>query len=115
MSTSKKLLVLAGDGIGPEVMGEVKRVIDWMAHRRGVSFDITESLVGGAAIDATGMPCPDATLAAARTADAVLFGTRASRLPAASRRLVSPLRVRMPGFAPVAWTPTAADRSRDGV
>ncbi|MCX7373441.1 MAG: 3-isopropylmalate dehydrogenase [Alphaproteobacteria bacterium] len=75
MPANKKLLVLPGDGIGPEVMGEVRRIIDWMAHRRAVSFDIEEGLVGGAAIDATGSPCPDATLDAARRVDAVLFGS----------------------------------------
>ena len=75
MPANKKLLVLPGDGIGPEVMGEVRRVIDWMAHRRAVTFEIEEGLVGGAAIDATGAPCPDATLDAARRADAVLFGS----------------------------------------
>lgn len=75
MPANKKLLVLPGDGIGPEVMGEVRRIIDWMAHRRTVSFEIEEGLVGGAAIDATGAPCPDATVDAARRADAVLFGS----------------------------------------
>jgi len=75
MSANKKLLVLPGDGIGPEVMREVRRVIDWMEHRRAARFSIDEGLVGGAAIDATGQPCPDATLEAAREADAVLFGS----------------------------------------
>lgn len=75
MSANKKLLVLPGDGIGPEVMREVRRVIDWMEHRRAARFSIDEGLVGGAAIDATGQPCPDATLEAARQADAVLFGS----------------------------------------
>ncbi len=75
MPANKKLLILPGDGIGPEVMGEVRRIIDWMMVRRAVSFEISEGLVGGAAIDATGAPCPDTTLAAAREADAVLFGS----------------------------------------
>ena len=56
MPANKKLLILPGDGIGPEVMREVRRVIDWMARRRMVSFDMTEDLVGGAAIDARGTP-----------------------------------------------------------
>jgi len=73
--SNKRLLVLPGDGIGPEVMREVRRVIDWMDHRRHVSFEIEEGLVGGAAIDATGSPCPDETVAAAAEADAVLFGS----------------------------------------
>ncbi len=71
---NRKLLVLPGDGIGPEVMREVKRVVDWMARRRSVSFDITEDLVGGASIDAHGVPLTDRTVEFARAADAVLFG-----------------------------------------
>ncbi|MBV1799016.1 3-isopropylmalate dehydrogenase [Siccirubricoccus sp. G192] len=75
MPANKKLLVLPGDGIGPEVMREVRRIIDWMDRRRSVSFEIEEGLVGGAALDAEGTPCSDATLARARAADAVLFGS----------------------------------------
>ncbi|MCC7282947.1 MAG: 3-isopropylmalate dehydrogenase [Acetobacteraceae bacterium] len=74
MTANKKLLVLPGDGIGPEVMREVRRVIDWMDRRRQVSFDLEEDLVGGAAIDARGTPITEATLAKAKAADAVLFG-----------------------------------------
>ena len=74
VAANKKLLFLPGDGIGPEVMAEVRRVIDWMDHRRAVSFDITEGLIGGAAIDATGGPLPDDTLDAAKNSDAVLMG-----------------------------------------
>jgi 3-isopropylmalate dehydrogenase len=75
MPANKKLLVLPGDGIGPEVMRETRRVIDWLDRRRTVTFDIAEGLVGGAAIDAAGSPCPDATVEAAKAADAVLFGS----------------------------------------
>ncbi|HEX4260581.1 MAG TPA: 3-isopropylmalate dehydrogenase [Acetobacteraceae bacterium] len=75
MASNKKLLVLPGDGIGPEVMREVRRVIDWMDRRRHVSFDISEDLVGGAAIDARGTPITDATMQAAKDADAILFGS----------------------------------------
>ncbi len=75
MAANKRLLVLPGDGIGPEVMREVRRVIDWMDRRRSVTFEIEEGLVGGASIDADGTPCSDATVAAARAADAVLFGS----------------------------------------
>ncbi|MBY0337698.1 MAG: 3-isopropylmalate dehydrogenase [Acetobacteraceae bacterium] len=73
--SNKSLLVLPGDGIGPEVMREVRRVIAWMESRRAVTFAITEGLVGGAAIDAEGHPCPDATVRAAKSVDAVLFGS----------------------------------------
>jgi 3-isopropylmalate dehydrogenase len=74
MPANKKLLLLPGDGIGPEVMREVRRVIDWLARRRAVAFDLAEDLVGGASIDARGTPITDETLALAKAADAVLFG-----------------------------------------
>ncbi len=74
MASNKRLLMLPGDGIGPEVMREVRRVIDWMDRRRAVGFDLAEDLVGGAAIEARGTPITEATVAAAKDADAVLFG-----------------------------------------
>jgi 3-isopropylmalate dehydrogenase len=73
MSTYK-LLILPGDGIGPEVMREARRVIDWLERRRGLRFEIEEDLVGGAAIDARGTPLAASTVDLARAADAVLFG-----------------------------------------
>ena len=72
--SSYSLLMLAGDGIGPEVMAEVKRVIEWFNDRRGLQFDVVEDLVGGAAYDVHGMPLHDDTLERARAADAVLLG-----------------------------------------
>ncbi len=75
MASNKRLLVLPGDGIGPEVMAEARRVIEWMGRRRAVGFDITEDLVGGAAIEARGTPISESTVAAAKEADAVLFGS----------------------------------------
>src|SRR3546814_544767 len=75
MASNKKLLVLPGDGIGPEVVRETLRVVDWMAKKRSVSFDLKEGLVGGAAYDASGTPLTDETLADAVAADAVLFGS----------------------------------------
>ncbi len=75
MAANKKLLVLPGDGIGPEVMWEVRRIIDWMDRRRMVTFDLSEDLVGGAAIDARGVPITEETLESARQADAILFGS----------------------------------------
>jgi 3-isopropylmalate dehydrogenase len=74
MAANKKLLVLPGDGIGPEVMRQVYRVIDWLDRRRIATFDLSEGLVGGAAYDAHGTPLTDATLHQAQAADAVLFG-----------------------------------------
>ncbi len=74
MAANKKLLILSGDGIGPEVMGQVKRVIDWMAKKRSVSFDVSDGLIGGASIDVHGDPFTDETLSDAMAADAVLLG-----------------------------------------
>src|SRR5271156_2018785 len=75
MPANKQLLILPGDGIGPEVMREVRRVIDWMARRRMVSFDMSEDLVGGSAIDTYGTPMTDETMQKAKDADAILFGS----------------------------------------
>lgn len=68
------LAVLPGDGVGPEVVGAALLVLDEVAERFGFRVDRTTHLVGGAAIDATGSPLPDETLAACRAADAVLLG-----------------------------------------
>ncbi len=68
------LLILAGDGIGPEVMDEVKRVIHWFGDKRDLTFDVSEDLVGGAAYDAHGVPLHDDTMAKAQEVDAVLLG-----------------------------------------
>ena len=74
MAANKKLLMLPGDGIGPEVMAEVRKVIDWFGARRDLGFDVSEDLVGGAAYDAHGVPLHDDTMAHAQEVDAVLLG-----------------------------------------
>ncbi len=71
---SRSILILAGDGIGPEVMREVKRVILWFSEQCGIDFTVSEGLVGGAAYDAYGTPLHDDTLDQAREADAILLG-----------------------------------------
>ncbi|WP_428513622.1 3-isopropylmalate dehydrogenase [Roseovarius sp.] len=73
MSTPS-LLILPGDGIGPEVMTEVRKVIDWFGSNRGMAFDVSEDLVGGAAYDKHGSPLHDDTMAKAQEVDAVLLG-----------------------------------------
>jgi 3-isopropylmalate dehydrogenase len=73
MSTHK-LLLLPGDGIGPEVMGEVKHLIGWMNKRGLASFEIEEGPVGGSAYDAHKVAVTDATMDQAKAADAVIFG-----------------------------------------
>ena len=72
--TKFSLLILPGDGIGPEVMVEVRKIIDWFMSNRGLDFDVTEDLVGGAAYDAHGTPLHDDTMAKALEVDAVLLG-----------------------------------------
>ena len=75
MPANKKLLLLPGDGIGPEVMTQVRRVIDWMGAHRHASFELGKGLVGGAAIDGEGRAISEATVSRAKEADAVLFGS----------------------------------------
>ncbi|MDE3081395.1 MAG: 3-isopropylmalate dehydrogenase, partial [Paracoccaceae bacterium] len=70
--SNPSLLILPGDGIGPEVMAEVRRIIDWLGAKRGVTFDVSEDLVGGCAYDKYGTPLHDDTMAKAQEVDAVL-------------------------------------------
>ncbi len=69
-----KLLLLPGDGIGPEVMGGVKALIAWLNDQGGEHFDYEEDLVGGCAYDAHGRSITDATMDKAMAADAVILG-----------------------------------------
>src|SRR5262249_557639 len=68
------LLLLPGDGIGPEVMAEVKKIIAWMNGDGKGPFNTEEGLVGGACYDAHGVSVQDETVAKAKAADAVIFG-----------------------------------------
>ena len=69
-----KLLLLPGDGIGPEVMAEVKRLIDWLNAQGVAHFETEQGLVGGSAYDADKVAITDATMALAQASDAVIFG-----------------------------------------
>jgi 3-isopropylmalate dehydrogenase len=71
---SQRIVVLPGDGVGPEVVREGIKVLHAIADTFGHQFDVEDLPVGGAAIDATGGPLPERTLAACREADAVLLG-----------------------------------------
>ena len=71
---SWQIAVLAGDGIGPEVCAEGVRVLRAVAQKNGHTLEISEALIGGAAIDAHNDPLPEATLALCRRADAILLG-----------------------------------------
>lgn len=75
MSLTHRITILAGDGIGPEVMAESLRVLDALETRFSFTVSRTEHLVGGAAIDATSHPLPPETVAASEAADAILFGS----------------------------------------
>lgn len=75
MTKTHKLTLLAGDGIGPEVMAEVKKVIGWLEHNKGLSFDVQEDLIGGCAYDAYGEPLADQTLTKCKASDAVVMGS----------------------------------------
>ncbi|PRY74089.1 3-isopropylmalate dehydrogenase [Marivita geojedonensis] len=74
MMSNASLLILPGDGIGPEVMAEVRKIIDWFGAKRDLTFDVSEDLVGGAAYDKHGTPLHDDTMAKAQEVDAVLLG-----------------------------------------
>ncbi len=73
MST-KNIVLLPGDGIGPEVVEEARRTVEIAARAHGVTLAFEEHPIGGAAIDATGTALPDSTLSACKAADGVLLG-----------------------------------------
>ena len=70
-----KIGVISGDGIGPEVVAEAKKVLDAVGKKYGHTFDYTEILMGGCSIDATGVPLTDEAIAQAKSSDAVLMGS----------------------------------------
>jgi 3-isopropylmalate dehydrogenase len=71
---TQKLLLLPGDGIGPEVIAQVIRVIDALKANHGLSLDVQTHLFGGASLDVTGLPVTDDVVAAAKASQAVLMG-----------------------------------------
>lgn len=70
-----KVGVISGDGIGPEIVTEAKKVLDKIADKYGHSFNYTDILMGGCSIDATGVPLTDEAIATALDSDAVLMGS----------------------------------------
>ncbi len=72
--TTHSLLLLPGDGIGPEVMAEVERLVAFFNKNGKVQFQLDTALIGGASIDQSGTPLTDETLGKARAAEAILFG-----------------------------------------
>ncbi|HCX68492.1 MAG TPA: 3-isopropylmalate dehydrogenase, partial [Rhodobiaceae bacterium] len=71
---TRNILIVAGDGIGPEVMGEVERVIGWFNDNRKFDAKIENELVGGCCYDAHGVAVTDETVEKAKKADAVFLG-----------------------------------------
>ena len=96
--TTYKIALLPGDGIGAEVTPEARRVLEVVGKATGASFEFEGGLVGGAAIDATGGPLPEASLRLCRQADAILFGAvggpKWDRLPQETRPERGLLRIR---------------------
>ena len=70
----KKILLLPGDGIGPEVVGETKKIINWFNKKKSLDFKIDQDLIGGASIDKHGMPITDEVFYKALESDAVILG-----------------------------------------
>ena len=85
----KNILLIPGDGIGPEVVEQAARVLTWAGQHAGVEFTFDNALIGGAAYDAVGTPFPPETLQKAQAADAILLGavggTKWESLPHAVR------------------------------
>ena len=73
MSTTKKIFLLPGDGIGHEVMPAMRKVIDWFQSSGRTNFEISEGLIGGSSYDAYGIPLTDRTLEQAKVSDAILL------------------------------------------
>ena len=71
---TKNILLIPGDGIGPEVVAEVEKIIIWMNGNAGAGFTTDTALIGGIAYDETGTPYPDETDKKAKAADAILLG-----------------------------------------
>jgi 3-isopropylmalate dehydrogenase len=115
-----KLLLLPGDGIGPEVMAEVKRIIDFFNKTGPDKFIIEEELVGGACYDAHKVSITDETMEKAKTADAVIFGavggTKWDKVPYDARPEAGLLRLRKDldlyaNLRPAVTYPALADAS----
>jgi len=72
---TKKILILPGDGIGPEIVEQAEKVLAFLIEERGVKLELEHGLLGGCAVDAAGMPLPEETFAKAKESDAILLGS----------------------------------------
>ncbi len=114
--TSHRILVLGGDGVGPEVIAQALRVARWFVERRGLPLELVEAPYGMTAWQGHGAILPDATLEAVRAADAILFGAIGDYpgVPVEVRRAGSVLRIRrelelFANLRPVRYWPALAD------
>ncbi len=71
---SHKIAILAGDGIGPEIVSEAVKVIECLQKSFGLQVELEQAAIGGAAYDESGSPLPEATLDLCKSADAILLG-----------------------------------------
>src|SRR3712207_5397520 len=119
-----KLLLLPGDGIGPEVIGEVEKLIAWFRKSGIAAFETETDLVGGAAYDAHAVAITDAAMARAQAADAVLFGAvggpKWDKVPYDVRPEAGLLRLRkdlglFANLRPAICYPALADADRESV
>lgn len=98
MSQSYRITLLPGDGIGPEIMSVAAALLNAIAPQYGLTFELSDAPIGGAAIDATGNPLPEETLAQCRQSDAVLLaaigGYQWDNLPREQRPETGLLRLR---------------------
>lgn len=89
MSQTYRITLLPGDGIGPEIMAVTVDILQLLGEQDGIAFEFTEALLGGAAIDATGVPLPEETLSQCQASDAVLLaaigGYKWDNLPRSQR------------------------------
>jgi len=70
----RKILLLPGDGIGPEVVGEVKKIIQWFNSNKSLDFEIDQDLAGGASYDKHGTPITDEVFYKALESEAIMLG-----------------------------------------
>ena len=71
---SKRVLILPGDGIGPEIVTEAEKVLNALVQKHGLELSTEHGLIGGSAVDEAGMPLPEETLAKGKQSDAILLG-----------------------------------------
>ena len=71
---NRKILLLPGDGVGPEVIAEVKKIIEWLNKNKSLDFEIDQDLVGGAAYDKHGTPITDEVFYKALESEAIILG-----------------------------------------